>query len=254
MIETAFPLKGAVALVTGGASGIGAATSRALAAEGVRVVIADLQLDRGREVAASVDGLAVHLDVTDQAAAVASLDAATREFGPVDILVNNAGGGHVAMFVDTEPTSWDHVLRTNLVGVLTSTHAVLPGMIERRRGVVVNVSSEAARMGAVGGAVYAAAKAGILGFTRAIAREVSRFGIRVNAVAPGPVDTPMLNGAAAASGAFGMAVRDGMVDATLFGRPATPDEVADAIVFLASDRAAFITGHTLSVSGGAVMA
>ena len=133
---------------------------------------------------------------------------------------------------------------------MACTHAVLPGMQARGGGVIVNVASEAGRVGTVAGAIYSAAKAGVIGFTKAIAREAVGFGVRVNAVAPGPIDTPTLNGAAEDAGRLGAKIRQGMIDATLMARTGQPDEVAAAIAFLASADAAYITGHTLPVSGG----
>jgi 2-hydroxycyclohexanecarboxyl-CoA dehydrogenase len=238
-------LSGRTALVTGGASGIGAATVRRLAAEGARAVVADLDGDRAKTVAAEVDGLALTLDVAD----LDAVRAALGQLGDVDILVNNAGGDRTAFFVETEPADWDHWLAVNLRGTMACTHALLPGMQRRRRGSIVNVASEAARVGLAGGATYSASKAGVLGFTKAIAREAARYGVRCNAVAPGPIDTPMLAGLSA-YGDRGGRLRQAMIDGTMLGRAGTPDEVAAGIAFLASDDASFITGHTLSISGG----
>jgi 2-hydroxycyclohexanecarboxyl-CoA dehydrogenase len=233
------------AVVTGGASGIGAATCRRLAVDGFHVVVADIDDVGAKEVAAGIDGEALLLDVTDGTAVREEL--AGRH---VDVLVNNAGGDRIAFFLDTEPAEWDWVLALNLKGTMACTHAVLPGMQARRSGVIVNVASEAGRVGTVCGAVYSASKAGVIGFTKAIAREAVPFGVRVNAVAPGPIETPMLDGAADDAGRLGAKVRQGMIDATLMGRTGQPEEVAASIAFLASDDASYITGHTLPVSGG----
>jgi 2-hydroxycyclohexanecarboxyl-CoA dehydrogenase len=246
-------LDGATAFVTGGASGIGAAAVRRLAAEGAHVVVADRDKDKARTVADAVGGIAVFVDVADTASVRAAVAEAELVAGPIDVLVNNAGGDRFAWFVDTAEEDWDFVLGVNLRGVIACTHAVLPGMQDRRRGAIVNVASEAGRVGAVGGAAYAAAKAGVIGFTKAIARESARYGVRCNAVAPGPVDTPMLNDAAEASGEFGAGVRRAMIAATAMRRVGTPDEVAAAIAFLASDDAAYVTGETVAVSGGLSM-
>ena len=244
--------QGRVAVVTGGASGIGAATVRRLAAEGAAVAVADVDADGAKQVADEVQGCAVLIDVTDVDSVRDGLDAVERELGPVDVLVNNAGGDTSAYFVDTSPADWDHWLAVNLRGTMACTHAVLPGMQDRRRGVIVNMSSEAGRAGLAAGATYSAAKAGILGFTKAIAREAARYGVRCNAVAPGPVDTPMLDELARTE--LGARIRDVMVAGTMLGRCGTAEEVAAAVAFLASDDASFITGHTLSVSGGGYVA
>jgi 2-hydroxycyclohexanecarboxyl-CoA dehydrogenase len=246
-------LEGRSGLVTGGASGIGAATAVRLASEGARVVVADIDADGAGKVAAEAGGEAVEMDVKDVESVRAAIASAARIVGPIDILVNNAGTDRFAFFVDTDEETWDHVLGTNLRGTLACTHAVLPGMQERHRGAIVNVASEAGVVGTLAGATYAASKAGILGFTKAIARESARYAVRCNAVAPGPIDTPLLGAAVDESGALGARLRQGMIDATAMHRLGTPEEVAGAIAFLASDDASFVTGHTLTVSGGLSM-
>jgi 2-hydroxycyclohexanecarboxyl-CoA dehydrogenase len=175
------------------------------------------------------------------------------EFGAIDVLVNNAGTDLFSFFVKTDPGLWDFVLGVNLRGVLAVTHAVLPGMQQRRSGAIVNVSSEAGRVGSQGSAVYSAAKAGVIGFTKAIARESARYRVRVNAVAPGPIETPLLNAAPKIYGELGERLKQGMVDATQLGRSGEPEEVAAAIAFLASEDASYVTGQTLNVSGGLSM-
>ena len=239
-------LDGKHALVTGGGSGIGAATVRRLREEGARVTVADIDEVSAKEVADEVDGHAVALDVTDAESVRDAMADATLALGPVDVLVNCAGGDRAAMFVDTDEQDWQRVLALNLTGAMACARAVLPSMLERRTGAIVNVASEAGRVGTFGGAPYAAAKAGLLGFTKSVAREVARFGVRCNAVAPGPIETPML-------AAVGDRLREGMVAATIMGRAGQPHEVAAAIAYLASDDASFVTGETLSVSGGLSM-
>ena len=238
-------LDGRVALVTGAASGIGAATAKRLAAEGAVVVATDVDVDGAEKVAADIGGLGLPLDVADPVSVRLAVDVARREAGPVDVLVNNAGIDAVAYFLDSDEDDWDRVLLVNLRGAMSCTKAVLGAMHEQRRGAIVNVASEAGRVGAVGGAAYAAAKAGLIGFTKAIARESARYGVRCNAVAPGPVDTPLLERAAQ--------LRQGMVDATVMRRAGTPEEIAGAVAYLASDDASFVTGETLAVSGGLSM-
>jgi 2-hydroxycyclohexanecarboxyl-CoA dehydrogenase len=247
-------LEGKVALVTGGASGIGAATARRLAAEGARVAIADLDQEGGRGVAAEIDGVAVAMDVSDVASVQAGVAAAVEALGPVDVLVNNAGTDRFAFFVNTDPELWDVVLGVNLRGTIAVTHAVLPSMQERGGGAIVNVASEAGRVGSQGSAVYSAAKAGVIGFTRTIARESARFKVRVNAVAPGPIDTPLLNAAAEVHGELGERLRQAMIDSTALRRIGRPEEVAATIAYLASDDASYVTGQTVNVSGGLSMA
>src|SRR5215218_4686665 len=245
-------LEGRTALVTGGASGIGAATARRLAAEGARVAVGDLDLERAREVAGEIAGLATGLDVTDTASVGRAVAATTDALGPVDVLVNNAGTDRFAFFMNTDEALWDFVLGVNLRGVLACTHAVLPAMHERG-GAIVNVASEAGRVGSQGSATYSAAKAGVIGFTKAIARESARFGVRCNAVAPGPIETPLLNSAEDQLGELGARLKQAMIDATAVRRIGEPDEVAAVIAFLASDDAGYVTGQTVNVSGGLSM-
>jgi 2-hydroxycyclohexanecarboxyl-CoA dehydrogenase len=246
-------LEGKTALVTGGASGIGAATARRLAAEGARVAVCDLNEQGAREVAGELDGFACAMDVADTATVRPAVAACVAELGAIDVLVNNAGTDRFAFFVNTEEELWDFVLGVNLRGVLAVTHAVLPSMQERRSGAIVNVASEAGRVGSPGSVVYSAAKAGVIGFTKAIAREAARYRVRCNAVAPGPIETPLLNAAPLMLGELGERLKQSMVNATALGRSGEPEEVAAAIAFLAGDDASYVTGQTLNVSGGLSM-
>ncbi len=245
-------LEGRTALITGGASGIGAATARRLAAEGARVAIGDVQLDLAAQVAGEIDALVVELDVTSVASVDAAVARVAAELAPVDVLVNNAGTDRFSFFVHSDEQLWDFVLGVNLKGVLACTKAVLPSMHERG-GSIVSVASEAGRVGSQGSATYSAAKAGVIGFTKAIARESARYGVRANAVAPGPIETPLLNAAPTQLGEIGERLKQGMVDATAMRRIGEPEEVAAAIAFLASDDASYVTGQTLNVSGGLSM-
>ncbi|HTC60011.1 MAG TPA: SDR family oxidoreductase [Solirubrobacteraceae bacterium] len=245
--------EGKTALVTGGASGIGAATVRLLAAEGARVAIGDVNEDGAREIAGELDGVGCKLDVTDVASVRAAVATVEEQLGPVDVLVNNAGTDLFSYFVNSDEGLWDFVLGVNLRGVLAVTHAVLPSMQERRTGAIVNVSSEAGRVGSQGSAVYSAAKAGVIGFTKAIARESARYRVRCNAVAPGPIETPLLNAAPKLLGELGERLKQGMVNQTVLHRSGEPEEVAAAISFLASEDASYVTGQTLNVSGGLSM-
>lgn len=246
-------LQGKTALVTGGASGIGAATSSRLAAEGARVAVTDLNAAAAEAVAREVDGRAYELDVRSEGSAAAAVERVEAEIGSLDVLVNNAGYDEFGYFARTEAAMWDRVLRVNLRGVLAVTHAALPGMQDRGRGRIVNVASEAGRVGSQGSAVYSAAKAGVIGFTKAIARESARFGVTCNAVAPGPIETPLLMSAPEQLGEIGERLVKGMVSSTAMRRIGQPEEVAAAVAFLASDDAAYVTGETLGVSGGLAM-
>jgi 2-hydroxycyclohexanecarboxyl-CoA dehydrogenase len=238
------------ALVTGGGSGIGAATCRRLAAEGARVAVTDVNPGTAGEVADEVGGAAFELDVRSTASIRPAVDAAEAELGPVDVLVNNAGYDEFAFFTETDEALWDRVLTVNLRGVIAMTHAVLPGMQERGRGRIVNVASEAGRVGSHGSGVYSAAKGGVIAFTKTIARESARFGVTCNAVAPGPIETPLLMSAPEQRGELGERLVKAMVGATALRRLGQPDEVAAAIAFLASDDSSYVTGETIGVSGG----
>jgi 2-hydroxycyclohexanecarboxyl-CoA dehydrogenase len=246
-------LEGRTALVTGGASGIGAATARRLAAEGAHVIVGDLDHDGAREVVSEIDGTAIELDVADVSQAHAAIAQVMSDVAPIDILVNNAGTDRFAFFVHTDEELWDFVLGVNLKGTLNCTHAVLASMHERGGGAIVNVASEAGRVGSQGSVTYSAAKAGVIGFTKAIARESARYGVRSNAVAPGPIETPLLNAAPVMLGEIGARLKQGMIDSTVMRRSGEPDEVAAAIAYLASDDASYVTGQTLNVSGGLSM-
>lgn len=239
-------LEGKTALVTGGGSGIGAASCRRLAAEGASVAVTDIDLDRAREVAGDVSGEAHELDVRSGD----SIAAALERVGAVDILVNNAGLDAFGFFVNTTPEMWDLVVGVNLIGTMAVTHAVLPGMQERGEGSIVNIASEAGRVGSPGSASYSAAKAGVIAFTKTIARESARFGVRCNAIAPGPIETPLLMAAPEHLGELGERIVDGMVSKTALRRIGQPDEVAAAVAYLASEDASYVTGETIGVSGG----
>ena len=242
-------LEGRIALVTGGTGGIGAATCSRLAAEGARVVVADLDLDKARQLAADIDGLGVELDVRSTESAGAAVTAAESELGPLEILVNNAGIADDDFFVRSTEDQWDRLIAVNVRGVLAVTHAALPGMQDRGSGSIVNLASEAGRVGSQMGTVYSATKGAVISFTKALAKETARRGVRVNAVAPGPIDTPMMR-AAEELGEIGERFVQGMINSTAMRRPGKPDEVAATIAYLASDDASFVTGETIGVSGG----
>jgi 2-hydroxycyclohexanecarboxyl-CoA dehydrogenase len=239
-------LEGRKALVTGGASGIGAAIARRLAAEGAEVTIGDLNLEGATEVAGEISGLAVELDVTDLGSARAAVESAGA---PIDILVNNAGTDEFGFFAQTTPEQWDKVIAVNLRGVLNCTFAALPGMQEAGYGRMVNIASEAGRVGSKGSAVYSAAKGGVIAFTKVMAREGARFGITANAIAPGPIETPLLM-AAKEFGEIGEKIIETMKGGTQLRRLGQPEEVAATVAFLASDDSSYVTGECIGVSGG----
>jgi NAD(P)-dependent dehydrogenase (short-subunit alcohol dehydrogenase family) len=245
MLPSAMRLEGRSALVTGGARGIGAAIARRLAAEGAEVTIGDIDDSGAARVAGEIGAGSVLLDVTD----LESAGAAVASGGPFDILVNNAGTDDFGFFTEMTPERWRRLLAVNLEGVFNCTHAVLPAMQERAYGRIVNIASEAGRVGSKGSAVYSAAKGGVIAFTKTIARENARFGVTANAIAPGPIDTPLLQGATAL-GEIGERIIETMKAQTQMRRLGEPDEVAAAVAFLASDDASYVTGETLGVSGG----
>ena len=236
--------------MTGGTGGIGAATCSRLAAESARVAVADLDLDRARQLASDLGGLGVEIDVRSSESVGAAVSAAESELGPIQVLVNNAGIADDDFFVRSTEEQWDRLIAVNLRGVLAVTHTVVPGMQERSAGSIVNVASEAGRVGSQLASVYSATKAGVIGFTKALAKETARRGVRVNAVAPGPIDTPMMRTAPEALGELGERFVQGIIASTAMRRPGRPEEVAATIAYLASDDASFVTGETVGVSGG----
>jgi 2-hydroxycyclohexanecarboxyl-CoA dehydrogenase len=245
-----------VAVVTGGAGAIGAAVCRRLAAAGRCVVVVDLASTAAEAMAAELPGdghRGIAVDVADTDAVRDAVSAVEADVGPIGTLINVAGWDRFVPFVDTTPEFWERVIAINFRGTLNTVHAVLPHMIERRRGRIVSVASDAARVGSSLEATYAGAKGAVISFSKSVAREVARHGITVNVVCPGPTDTPLIRGMADELGS-GERFVDSLTRAIPLRRLATPDDVAPAIVFLASDDAGFITGQTLSVSGGLTMA
>lgn len=243
---------GRVAFVTGGAGGIGSAICRSLADAGHRVVVADLAQDAAAKVAAELDGIGVALDVTDPQSCRAAVSGAEEGLGPVDVLVNCAGWDELKPFVDTDEDFQRRVLEINLGGPMRLTRMVLPGMIERRWGRLVNISSDAGRVGSSAEAVYSGAKGGIIAFAKTVAREVARYGITSNTVCPGPTDTPLLSGIVAGDPNADRVIA-AMTKAVPMRRLGRPDDIAPAVVYFASEGAGFTTGQTLSVSGGLTM-
>lgn len=232
-------LKDKVVIVTGGARGIGAALCRRLAEEGARVAVFDVLGEAA-------------VDITDLEAVRAAVARVEAELGPVDVLVNNAGLNRPVRFIDSEPAHWQQMISVNLLGPLNMHHAVVSRMAQRGAGCVVNVASDAGRIGSPHEAVYSACKAGVIAFSKTLAREMARQHIRVNVVCPGPTETQLFRDVAG-EGERAQRFRERVVQATPLGRMGEPDDVVGAVCFLASDDAAFITGQVLSVSGGLTM-
>lgn len=250
-------LKDKCVIVTGGGGGIGSATAARLAAEGAMVAVFDLNGAAAETVAQRIrdsggSACAYTCDITNRAQVDAAVAAVESELGPVHALVNNAGWDIFKPFLKTVPEEWEKLIAINLVGALHMLHAVLPGMVERGQGRIVNVASDAARGGSSGEAVYSACKGGLVALAKTLAREHARHGITVNAVCPGPTETALL--ASVAEGARDPAkLIDAFRSAIPLGRLGQPDDLAGAIAFFASDDAGFITGQVVSVSGGLTM-
>ena len=250
-----FRLKDQVAIVTGSAQGIGRAIAMRLASEGAKIGVADIDLEGATRTADDIkksggNAIAVELDVSRLQDALDAADRVERELGAIDILVNNAGWDVVEPFVDSTPETWDKVIAINYRGVLNCCKAVAPRMLQRKHGKIVSISSDAARVGSTGEAVYAGCKAAIIGFSKTLARELARYGINVNVVCPGPTQTALLKAA--------MAGREGVLDAMAKGIPfrrlGQPEDLAGAVAFFASSDADYATGQVISISGGLTMA
>ena len=248
---------GRVAFVSGAGRGIGRAIALRLAAHGDDVAVADIREGDAAETATAIEetggrAVAIALDVTDSASVAGAVEQTLDLLGPVEVLVNNAGWDEMRPFPETDEPFWDRVIEVNFKGCLRLTHATLPGMVERKWGRIVNIGSDAGRVGSSFESVYSGAKGGVIAFTKTIAREVARSGVTANTVCPGPTDTPML--AEVAAGGEGAKIIEAMKRAVPMKRLGAPEDVANAVAFFASDEASFITGQTLSVSGGLTMA
>jgi 2-hydroxycyclohexanecarboxyl-CoA dehydrogenase len=241
-------LDGKIAIVTGAGQGIGKAIAEKLAAEGATVVVSDLDETTAKATASALPGAAaVRADVTDREGVQAMVDGIVQQFGRVDVLVNNAGWDKASAFVDSDPADWKRAIAVNLFGVLHTCKAVLPLMAGQGSGAVVNLGSDAGRVGSSGEAVYSAAKGGVIAFIKSLAREMARHQVRVNCVCPGPTDTALFASFA------GPKLREALTRAIPFRRLGQPTDVANVVAFLASDEASFVTGQTISVSGGLTM-
>jgi 2-hydroxycyclohexanecarboxyl-CoA dehydrogenase len=249
------PLAGKVALVTGGGRGIGAAIAARLAEDGADLAVCDVDEALAGAVAEQVAtsferrGIAVRMDVADEASVRDGVAAVGELLGPVDVLVNNAGIDVIGPFLESTEEAWQRIIAVNLVGTLRCCQAVALGMVERGSGTIVNVASDAGKVGSSGEAVYSATKGGIIAFTKTLARELARSGITVNCVCPGPTDTALLGQVAEAN----PRLLEALERAIPLRRVARPEEIANAVAFLAAPRASYITGQALSVSGGLTM-
>ena len=249
--------KGQVAIVTGGGRGIGRAIALALAQNGDRVALFDILEDNARAVAKEIEALggealALRVDLTKCREVTDAVAQVLGRFGQIDVLVNNAGWDKMELFLDSEESTWEKVIAINYKAVLYTCRAVLPHMVARGSGHVINISSDAGRVGSTGEAVYAGAKGAIIAFSKSLAREVARYHITVNVVCPGLTETPLLQEVRSSSERAGKVI-DAVTRAIPLGRVGAPEDIANAVAFLASRQAEFITGQTLSVSGGLTM-
>ncbi len=253
-------LNGRVALVTGAGRGIGAAIARALAAAGAAVAVADLDnaaaayvadgiTDGAADGAAVGAAVAVPIDVADTVAVAAAVARVSRELGPPDIVVNNAGIDRIQRFTDSDEETWQRLIAVNLVGPIAVCHATVGGMLDRGWGRVINISSDAGKVGSSGEVVYSATKGGVIAFSKALAREIASAGVTVNCVCPGPTDTALLDQVAE----FDQRLYDSLARAIPLRRVGRPEDIAPLVVFLAGNEAGYITGQALSVSGGLTM-
>ncbi|WP_019122641.1 SDR family NAD(P)-dependent oxidoreductase [Brevibacillus massiliensis] len=243
-----------IAFVTGAGRGIGQAIARTLAARGMAVAAADINLENANETVRLIEesggeAAAIPCDVTSLAAVGEAVEKVKAHYGKIDVLVNNAGWDKVEPFLQSEPETWDKVIKINLMGQIHTCKVILPLMIEHGYGKVVNIASDAGRVGSSGEAVYSAAKGGVIAFTKTLAREMARYKINVNCVAPGPADTPLF----AEIGTYNRGIAEALEKVIPFRRLAHPEDIAGAVAYFASDEANYVTGQTLSVSGGLTM-
>jgi 2-hydroxycyclohexanecarboxyl-CoA dehydrogenase len=251
-------LKDKVVIVTGGAGGIGAAICRRFGEAGSQVAVFDINRDAAETVAAGIReaggrASAFAVDLTSQESVNAAVAAAEQQLGPIGVLVNNAGWDQAGPFLKTDKALWEKIVAVNLYGALYMHHAVLTGMAARGAGRVINVASDAARVGSSGEAVYSFCKGGLVSFSKTMARELARKQINVNVVCPGPTDTALFRDFAG-EGEQGEKLKSALTKAIPFGRLGQPEDLAGIVAFLASDEAAFITGQIISASGGLTMA
>ncbi len=252
-----FSLKEKVAVVTGGGRGIGEGISKVLSRQGAIVCIADLLIDEAQRTAQEIEkeggkAFAIQTDVTKIDSVRSMLDKVHEACGPVDILVNNAGWDKMVPFAETTPDLWDRIIAINYKGVLNCVYVVMNDMISRNNGNIISIGSDAGRVGSSGEAVYAGTKGAIISFSKSMARELARHGIKVNVVCPGPTETHLAQEMKQES-ELNRKIWAGMEKIIPLRRMGTPEEIGSAVAFLSSDEAGFITGQVLSVSGGLTM-
>jgi 2-hydroxycyclohexanecarboxyl-CoA dehydrogenase len=250
-------INGKVALVTGSGRGIGRAIATRLAEEGATVAINDIEEERAETTAAELredghDATAAPADVTDLESMQSTVDELVEREGSIDILVNNAGWDRVELFKDNDPEVWDRIIDINYRGQVNAARAVIDYMMEQESGKIIGISSDAARVGSTGEAVYAGTKAGVIGFTKTLARELARFDVQCNVISPGPTETPLLEEMQQET-EIARKIHEGMADQVPLGRKAQPEDIASGVAFFASADADYITGQVLSVSGGLTM-
>jgi 2-hydroxycyclohexanecarboxyl-CoA dehydrogenase len=249
-------LQGMNAVVTGGAQGIGRAIALRLARDGANIGILDIQKETAEKTAGEIRGLgvkamAIQCDATDYPQVKESVARVHKEYGSIDILINNAGIDMAGQFVDTEPSQWDKILNVNYRSFLIASHVCIPYMIENKRGNIVSMGSDAGRIGAAGEVLYCGTKAAIMASSKALARELARYNIRVNAVSPGPVHTDLWD--QLHPGEKGQKVTEAVTRAIPMRRLGTPEDVADVVAFFVSEDARYLTGQVLSIDGGLTM-
>ncbi|KKB34176.1 SDR family NAD(P)-dependent oxidoreductase [Bacillus thermotolerans] len=243
-----------VAFVTGAGSGLGREIARTLASNQMNIVVADINMANAQETVSLIKeegnkATAVLCDVTDLEAVQKAVQESVQRYGKVDVLVNNAGWDKVEPFLKSSPDTWDRIIDINLRGQINTCKVILPLMIENGYGKVVNVASDAARVGSSGEAVYSAAKGGVIAFTKTLAREMARHKLNVNCVCPGPSDTPLIQ----EIGTYNEGIVSALEKAIPFRRLAEPKDIAGAVAYFVSDEAGYVTGQTLSVNGGLTM-
>lgn len=250
-------LRNKVAIVTGGARGIGRAIALALAEAGASVMIGDLRGDEAAVAAKEIQrqsgrpAVAMGADVRKLGDMRALAKAVIEKFGKVDILVNNAGWDRLMPFLKTTPELWEQIIGINYLGVIHACHAVLPHMVERKQGSIVNISSDSARVGSMGESIYSGAKAAVVAFSKTLAREHARDNIRINVICPGLAETPLLDEIRQEE--FGGKILGSIVNYIPLKRLAKPEDIAPMAVLLASDATSYVTGQVMSINGGLTM-